>query len=303
MKRALAAVLSAAALLPPAPVQEYLPNRPACGQNAARVRGGAARTVREPNEMTPAQVSTVEQQIVTLTGLAGEPPAFAARTAAPTRIPVYFHSIHDGPDGTVPARLMDRQIATLNKAYAATGFSFVLKGRDWTDDAGWYADPQANEKAFKTRLHRGGPGTLNLYTADLGDALLGWSTFPWQAKKAPAMDGVVVHLGTLPGGSIPDYNLGYSAVHETGHWLGLYHPFEGWDPAAATTGCDGPGDRVADTPPEGSPTTGCPPGKDTCPFSGADPVHNFMDYSYDTCMNQFSHGQSQRMHKLWAAYR
>ncbi len=307
MKRAFAA-LSAAALLTPAPVQKT-PVKTAeqtvrsCGQDAARVRASAAGTVREPNEMTAAQIEAVEQRIATLTGLTGEPPAFAARTAAPVVIPVYVHDIHDGPDGKAPIQLIQRQIATMNKAYATTGFTFALKGTDWTDNAGWYSDPQGSEKAFKTKLHRGGLNTLNLYIADLGDSLLGWSTFPWQGRQAPALDGVVVHVGTLPGGSIPDYDLGYSAVHETGHWLGLYHPFEGWDPVKGTTGCAGPGDRVADTPPEGSPTTGCPLEKDTCPFSGPDPIHNYMDYSYDPCMNQFSKGQSQRMHKLWAAYR
>src|SRR5205823_4199541 len=121
---------------------------------------------------------------------------------------------------------------------------------------------------------------------DLGDSLLGYSTFPWAYKKNPKLDGVVIHVGTLPGGAIPDYNLGYSAVHETGHWLGLYHPFEGWDPTTGTTGCGGPGDRVADTPAEGTPSQGCPAGKDTCPIPGVDPIHNFMDYSYDPCMNQ-----------------
>jgi Pregnancy-associated plasma protein-A len=85
---------------------------------------------------------------------------------------------------------------------------------------------------------------------------------------------------------VTNFNEGKTLTHETGHWLGLYHPFEG--------GCSPPGDLVDDTPPQGTPTSGCPVGKDTCPGGGVDSVHNYMDYSYDSCMNQFTRGQTTR---------
>jgi len=304
-----AIALSAVALTTPVLHRQARVRQRNCGQNAARVRGDAANRVKEPGELNAVQIDRVEQNITDLLGLGATSPQMAARMAAPVRIPVYFHSIYAGNQGKVSAAEMDRQIATMNAAYggrlggAATGFSFVLKGRDWTDNRTWYQNPQDSDKRFMPKLHRGGPGTLNLYSVDMGDSLLGYSSFPWGVKKHPKLDGVVIHVGTMPGGSIADYNLGYSAVHETGHWLGLYHPFEGWDATTGASGCNGPGDRVADTPAEGSPSQGCPAGKDTCPIPGVDPIHNFMDYSYDSCMNQFTRGQSQRMHKLWAAYR
>jgi len=63
------------------------------------------------------------------------------------------------------------------------------------------------------------------------------------------------------------------------------------------------GDLVADTAPERRPSYGCPVGRDTCTAPGRDPVHNFMDYSYDGCMDRFTRGQVRRMLRGWAVLR
>jgi hypothetical protein len=60
---------------------------------------------------------------------------------------------------------------------------------------------------------------------------------------------------------------------------------------------------VDDTPAMNAPTSGCPAGKDTCKEPGLDPIHNYMDYSYDSCYDQFTNGQTARMQAQWAEFR
>ena len=109
------------------------------------------------------------------------------------------------------------------------------------------------------------------------------------------MDGVVIARSTLPGGRAGRHSAGDSAVHETGHWLGLLHTFAG--------GCGPHGDRVADTAPQAKPSYACRPQRDTCSAPGRDPVHNFMDYGDDACMDRFTAGQVVRMRDSWQRLR
>jgi len=214
-------------------------------------------------------------------------------------IEVYFHVITTTSGrGYVSPATVQEQIRVLNQTFASTGFTFVLVDTDYTANNAWFAQATfEDEVAMKSALREGDHTDLNIYTTS-GGGYLGWAYYPKTVhSKYAVLDGVVLHYGSLPGGYIPNYNLGYTATHEVGHWLGLAHTFE--------FGCQGHGDFVKDTPDQAVPTEGCPVygTQDTCPGEGVDPVNNYMDYSYDICYTQFTPGQAERMQKMWAHWR
>jgi hypothetical protein len=220
------------------------------------------------------------------------------------QVPVYFHVINRGPgiqNGDVPLTMIRDQIRVLNEGFANAGFQFTLANIDRTTNASWYDLLPGTEAELqaKTALRKGGSNALNLYSAGLGASLLGYAYFPNILETSSRiLDGVVVLYSSLPGGSTAPYNLGDTATHEVGHWLALYHTFDGK--------CSKSGDYVSDTPAERLPAFRCPTGRDTCVGAkavGTDPVENFMDYSDDACMFRFSQEQGARMQDAWVTYR
>ncbi|MDP9183016.1 MAG: zinc metalloprotease, partial [Actinomycetota bacterium] len=223
----------------------------------------------------------------------------AAATATGGTVSVYVHVIHASGGGTKPStQMMNDQISVLNAAYGGWGWQFSVARTDTTNNDAWYtAGPgSAAESQMKNALRQGTADDLNIYYNNMGGGLLGWATFPSDYASSPKMDGVVVLNESLPGGSATPYNLGDTATHEIGHWFGLYHTFQG--------GCTKQNDLVSDTPAERSATYGCPVNQDSCKrMAGLDPVHNFMDYTDDSCMFEFTSGQDQRMDAQFSTYR
>lgn len=229
----------------------------------------------------------------------------AARAAGSVTFDVWFHVIRDdNGNGGVSTQQIASQIQVLNDAFSgatggvATPFQFNLVGTTYSNNTSWYnAGYGSNaERQMKAALRVGGAETLNIYSWNLGGGLLGWATFPTDYASDPTYDGVVVLNESLPGGSAAPYNEGDTGTHEVGHWLGLYHTFQ--------NGCKKQGgDQVDDTAAERSAAYGCPVGRDTCRGGGPDPIHNFMDYTDDSCMFEFTAGQADRADALSSTYR
>jgi len=226
--------------------------------------------------------------------------AVSERTPQSVTVSVYFHEINEGHSLVTDAQI-GNQITVLNSAFAATPFNFVLAGVTHTTNKAWFRMTPGSVAEREAKLSLGKPqakGILHIYSAAPGQGLLGWATFPWDYSRYPADSGVVLLYSSLPGGTATNFNLGHTATHEVGHWAGLYHTFQ--------NGCTKVSDSIDDTPAERSPASGCPTSQDSCTqkrFPGEDPVHNFMDYSDDACMNQFTPAQVQRMGDICFQYR
>lgn len=216
-------------------------------------------------------------------------------------IPVYFNIFitDDGSQGNIPNRFVDRQIEVLNNAYASTGFHFTLMRKKRIYSSEYYHLTQGSDQEWDSKLlyNVPGPNILNIYTGE-GDGYLGWSYFPEDAVANEELNSVNLYYASLPGGEAEPYNKGDTLVHEVGHWLGLHHTFN--------AGCgkhNKYGDGVQDTPAEAEPAFDCEV-RDSCPGQrGNDPIHNFMDYTDDRCLTQFTAGQTDRMHAMWDTYR
>ncbi|MFC5831892.1 zinc metalloprotease [Nonomuraea insulae] len=268
----------------------------ACARPASRTLAPRTLAPRTPGPRSPKPEDVGKILAELGERLAGVTPP--SQITVPTRV----HVISRGSGRQVSDQAIMAQIDTLNSAYGGrfggvdTGVRFRLDGISVKENSSWFTDPVGHEKAIKNALHEGGPGTLNLYIAQLSELMLGFASYPYWYAGSPGLDGVVIDWRSLPGGAMINYNRGFTGVHEIGHWLGLFHTFE--------NGCQSPGDGIADTPAEGGPTEACPQDKDSCPrHKGKDPAHNFMDYAHDRCMWEFTQGQADRMHEMWAAYR
>ena len=215
-------------------------------------------------------------------------------------VDTYVHIIcSDSGVCAANANQVNDQMNVLVAAFANTPYAFQLAGITYSSNSSWLAagpDTTA-ERQMKSALRQGDKGDLNMYISSPGGGLLGWATFPSWVEGDLADDGVVLLGASLPGGTASPYNLGDTATHEVGHWLGLYHTFQG--------GCRGAGDYVSDTPAVRAPNSGCPTSPvDSCRKDpGYDDVFNYMDYTDDACMYRFSDGQIIRAFEQSGAFR
>lgn len=292
--------------------------RDAEGQSVRHASAGSARVLdgqdirRDPNTYTRREAAALEahqQQVLERSGMRTSP-----RPNGSVTVPIEFHNIANRRgEGFVSMKQIRAQVRVLNRAYSGrtspdsvnTPFRFRLNSVDRTRNSGWYnakyfsPDGKAELREMRRALHVGNARHLNVYTVGPKLQLLGFATLP--DRRAPRLDGTVLWNGSLPGGDADlgpgsVYNRGDTATHEVGHWLNLYHTFQG--------GCGRLNDFVADTPRQeaGENIFEEDPTLNTCrPYTerDRDPVRNFMNYTDDPFMNQFTRGQRDRMSISW----
>ena len=220
-------------------------------------------------------------------------------------IPVYFHVVHAGGVGNISKKVIAEQMRVLNAAFAgfygAAASGLLLRARRSYED-------RQRGMVFRRADHLGrardetGPSSRRLERAEpvFHDRrrLPRLGVFPGAPGGQQYLDGIVVDWESMPGASSTyggRFDLGHTATHEAGHWINLHHVFNG--------ACNNWGDYVDDTPPQRFATNGCRIGQDSCSEPGLDSIHNYMDYSYDPCYNQFTAGQVDRMQDAWLFFR
>ncbi|TLS26750.1 hypothetical protein PpBr36_04281 [Pyricularia pennisetigena] len=244
-------------------------------------------------------------------------------TAEPIIIKTYVHIIARDKTvsgGWVTQEALDAQMRLLNTTYAGTGFQFNWIREEttrtvnvsWTqfpsDWNSYFPEVSRWELNWKRQLRKGGDDirVLNLYF-NVGLPAAGVAVLIDQQGELDSFrvfDGAIIDPSTMPGGPDPLINEGKTVTHEVGHWVGLYHTFQG--------GCADQ-DLVQDTPPARAPPGGfsfCDRVYNTCSDTlgpngtdAPDPNDNYMSYSTDPCMTKFTPGQIARMHQIWETYR
>ncbi|MEQ8358578.1 MAG: M43 family zinc metalloprotease [Cytophagales bacterium] len=247
------------------------------------------------------------------------------------RIPVVFHVIHNGGAENISLSQIESQIRILNEDFRRipgtlgyglgvdTKIEFFLAQKDPTGNctdgvvrvqSSLTNHTPSQAAALKALSWWDNTRYLNFWVVNTMGGVLGYATFP---GGSPALDGIVCadeYVGDegTSSGTGP-YGLGRTATHEIGHWLQLYHTFQGGCAGMNNSNCNTGGDEVCDTPPVASPNFGCPT-INSCAENitilggnAPDQVENYMDYSDDPCFNLFTQGQSIRMDNALTQFR
>jgi hypothetical protein len=209
-------------------------------------------------------------------------------------IPVVFHNLQRrNGTGFVSDQDFMNQLARLNTDFANNTnakITFTLAGITRTKNNSWYQDggDYWNTLAWDVNQY------LNIYTNTAGGNL-GYAYVPsGGGVVGNTWDRVVLYWPAVgdPAPYGAPYGMGKTGTHEVGHYLGLYHTFQGGCAAETAPGCYTSGDLICDTNPESQPNYR-PCSRSTC--GSPDPTNNYMDYSDDVCMDEFTAEQANRM--------
>lgn len=153
---------------------------------------------------------------------------------------------------------------------------------------------------------------FNIWSVKFSSAtnnLLGYAQFPSNSNLGGLSvtggdantDGIVINYYALGTNAENDgsfllsinFNMGRTATHETGHFLGLRHIWG--DDELCTGNNTTSGDYVSDTPDSDRENYNCTSVLVPAHCIGNDMIENYMDYTNDACLNTFTLGQKSRM--------
>jgi PKD repeat protein len=235
-------------------------------------------------------------------------------------IPVVVHIIHNEGEEKIDQEQVHSQIIALNRdfrRYPGTPgwgsgsdmqieFALARRGPSGEPTRGinYIRSPLTEhridfaEAALKSLIFWPSERYLNIWVVkNIEDALqkkyLGYARYPSESEQERALDGIVVAyyaFGTT-GALKPETNMGRTLTHEVGHWLGLYHTFQG----GCHQDCQREGDYICDTPPTKEPNYHLPQRQNTChePNDKPDQTRNYMDYGDDLHLDLFTAEQKE----------
>lgn len=249
-------------------------------------------------------------------------------------IPVVVHIIHNNGPENISNAMVLQGMQDLNDAFANAGayadpngvntnIQFCLAQQDENGNASTGINrvvssltnltAETDDATLKNLIRWDPTKYLNIWLVNeitsqsMGSGVAGYAYLP--SSHGNPEDGIVNEARWF--GSDPNNSKVH--IHEAGHYLGLYHTFEG---GCTNNNCQVDGDMVCDTPPDNSTAaTSCTFTPNSCttddddltannPFrpvaqggigDQTDMIENYMDYGFQYCQLFFSAGQGTRM--------
>lgn len=234
-----------------------------------------------------------------------------------------LNEIYSNATGTTVDTKIQFQLATMDENCNATTGINRVNGASVTNYSNHGIDGEVTDSdgigasmSSIFNLSRWDPDLyLNIYIVSEitnNDGGYGTQAYAFYPTTSDSYYGVVIMYNTLG----YDYNncgcyqlksytnQNETLAHEVGHALYLKHTFEGGSSSSCPSTSDSAGDEVADTPAHKY-ITYCPSSGGNSCYASSDAFYswgkikyNIMGYFTETCTNQFSQGQADRM--LWA---